>query len=63
VPGERPREQRIGDQEGPGAEIGRRDVADPAKDIQLQRAIEILKATRILEKKPDGKPASTAAAK
>jgi carboxyl-terminal processing protease len=63
APGDRPREQRIGDQEGQGAEIGRREVADPAKDIQLQRAVEILKATRILEKKPDGKSAATAAAK
>ncbi len=62
APGERPRDQRIGDQEGQGVEIGRRDVADPAKDVQLQRAIEILKATRILER-TDGKPANTAAAK
>lgn len=56
----RPRDQKIGDQEGQGVEIGRRDVADPAKDIQLQRAIEILKATRILEKKSGG-GATTAA--
>ena len=48
--GKSPREQRIGDQEGEGIEIGRRDVAEPQKDIQLQRAMEILKATRILEK-------------
>jgi len=48
--GKSPREQKIGDQEGEGIEVGRRDVADPQKDIQLQRAIEILKATRILEK-------------
>jgi len=48
--GKSPRDQKIGDQEGEGIEIGRRDVADPQKDIQLQRAIEILKATRILEK-------------
>ena len=60
--GERPRDQRIGDQEGQGVEIGRREVADPTKDVQLQRAIEILKATRILER-TDGKPANTAAAK
>ena len=60
--GERPRDQRIGDQEGSGVEIGRREVADPTKDVQLQRAIEILKATRILER-TDGKPANTAAAK
>ena len=62
APGERPRDQRIGDQEGSGVEIGRREVADPTKDVQLQRAIEILKATRILER-TDGKPANTAAAK
>ncbi len=48
--GERPREQRIGEQEGEGVEIGRRDVVDLPKDVQLQRALEILKATRILEK-------------
>ena len=48
--GKSPREQRIGEQEGEGIEIGRREVADLKKDIQLQRAIEILKATRILEK-------------
>jgi carboxyl-terminal processing protease len=48
--GERPRDQRIGEQEGEGVEIGRRDVVDLQKDVQLQRAIEILKATRILEK-------------
>jgi carboxyl-terminal processing protease len=48
--GKSPREQRIGEQEGEGIEIGRREVADLKKDVQLQRAIEILKATRILEK-------------
>ena len=48
--GERPRDQRIGDQEGEGVEIGRRDVVDLQKDVQLQRAIELLKATRILER-------------
>jgi carboxyl-terminal processing protease len=53
--GERPREQRIGEQEGEGVEIGRRDVVDLQKDVQLQRAVEILKATRILEK--SGPPA------
>jgi hypothetical protein len=31
-------------------EIGRRDVVDVQKDVQLQRAVEILKAMRILEK-------------
>jgi len=59
--GERPREQKIGDQESQGVEIGRREVADPGKDPQLQRAMEILKATRILEKRPDAKAATTAA--
>ena len=53
--GKSPRDQKIGDQEGEGIEIGRRDVAEPQKDIQLQRAMEILKATRILEK--NGAPA------
>jgi len=48
--GERPREQRIGDQEGESVEIGKREVADLQRDVQLQRAVEILKATRILEK-------------
>jgi len=48
--GERPRDQRIGDLEGEGVEIGRRDVVDLQKDVQLQRAIELLKATRILER-------------
>ena len=48
--GKSPRDQKIGDQEGEGIEIGRREVADPQKDVQLQRAMEILKATRILEK-------------
>jgi len=48
--GERPRDQKIGEQEGQGIEIGRRDVVDLQKDVQLQRAIEILKATRILER-------------
>jgi len=52
---ERPREQRIGDLEGENVEIGRRDVVNLEKDVQLQRAIEILKATRILEKN-DGAP-------
>jgi len=50
APGERPREPRIGDQEGEGVEIGKREVADLQRDVQLQRAVEILKATRILEK-------------
>ena len=50
APAELPRDQRIGDQEGEGVEIGRRDVVDLQKDVQLQRAMEILKATRILER-------------
>jgi carboxyl-terminal processing protease len=50
VPGKSPREQKIGEQEGDGIEIGRRDIVDLPKDIQLQRAVEILKATRILDK-------------
>jgi carboxyl-terminal processing protease len=59
---ERPRDQKIGDQEGQGVEIGRRDVVDLQKDVQLQRAVEILKATRILERngaapKAEAKPA------
>jgi carboxyl-terminal processing protease len=59
---ERPRDQKIGDQEGQGVEIGRRDVVDVQKDVQLQRAVEILKATRILERngaapKAEAKPA------
>ena len=60
--GERPRDQRIGEQEGEGIEIGRRDVVDLQKDVQLQRAIEILKATRILEKSgPAPKPEAESA--
>jgi carboxyl-terminal processing protease len=56
---ERPREQRIGDVEGEGVEIGRREVVDKKKDVQLQRAIEILKATRILEKTENGPKAGS----
>ena len=48
--GKAPREQKIGDQDGEGVDIGKRDIVDLQKDVQLQRAIEILKATRILEK-------------
>jgi carboxyl-terminal processing protease len=58
--GQRPREQRIGEQEGEGAEIGRHEVVDLQKDVQLQRALEILKATRILE---NGGAPSTSQAK
>jgi carboxyl-terminal processing protease len=53
--GKSPRDQKIGDQEGEGVEIGRRDTADPSKDLQLQRAVELLKGMRIFEK--DGAPA------
>jgi len=56
APAERPRDQRIGDQEGEGIEIGRRDIVNVEKDVQLQRAMELLKAMRILEKNgPDTK--------
>ena len=48
--GKAPRDQKIGDQEGEGVDLGRHDIVDLQKDVQLQRAIEILKATRILEK-------------
>jgi carboxyl-terminal processing protease len=54
------REQKIGEQDGEGIEIGKRDVADPAKDIQLQRAMEILKATRIFDR--EGAPKAEAKA-
>ena len=50
APAERPREQRIGEQEGEGIEIGRRDIVNVEKDVQLQRAMELLKAMRILDK-------------
>jgi carboxyl-terminal processing protease len=60
--GERPRDQRIGEQEGEAIEIGRRDVVDLQKDVQLQRAIEILKATRILEKSGPAPKAETKSA-
>ena len=56
APAERPRDQRIGDQEGEGIEIGRRDIVNVEKDVQLQRAMELLKAMRILDKNgPDTK--------
>jgi carboxyl-terminal processing protease len=54
APAERPREQRIGEQEGQGVEIGRRDIVNVEKDVQLQRAMELLKAMRILENKGNG---------
>jgi carboxyl-terminal processing protease len=49
APAERPRDQRIGEQEGEGVEIGRRDIVNVEKDVQLQRAMELLKAMRILD--------------
>ena len=54
APAERPREQRIGEQEGEGIEIGRRDIVNVEKDVQLQRAMELLKAMRILDKNGTG---------
>jgi carboxyl-terminal processing protease len=54
APAERPREQRIGEQEGQGVEIGRRDIVNVEKDVQLQRAMELLKAMRILENNGNG---------
>ena len=46
-----PQERKIGDEEGDaGAPIARPEVGDAKSDIQLQRALEILKATRILER-------------
>ena len=44
-------ERKIGDEEGDsGAPIGGRELGDVKNDVQLQRAMEILKATRILER-------------
>jgi carboxyl-terminal processing protease len=44
-------ERKISEEEGdPNLQIGKRNGPDPAGDVQLKRAIEILKATRILEK-------------
>ena len=46
-----PQERKIGDEEGDAnAPIARPEVGDVKSDIQLQRALEILKATRILER-------------
>jgi carboxyl-terminal processing protease len=46
-----PQERKIGDDDGDtGVPIGRPEVGDVKTDIQLQRALEILKATRILER-------------
>jgi len=44
-------ERKISEEEGdPNLQIGKRDGPDPSTDIQLKRAMEILKASRILEK-------------
>ncbi len=46
-----PQERKIGEEEGePSVQIGRPEVGDVKTDVQLQRALEILKATRILER-------------
>ena len=52
--GKNPRDEKIGEQEGAGVEIGRRDVVDVQKDVQLQRAVDLLKAMQILGGKPEG---------
>ena len=44
-------ERKISEEEGdPNLQIGKRDGPDPSTDVQLKRAMEILKASRILEK-------------
>ena len=44
-------ERKISEEEGdPNLQIGKRDGPDPTSDVQLKRAMEILKASRILEK-------------
>ena len=44
-------ERKISEEEGdPNLQIGKRDAPDPGTDVQLKRAMEILKASRILEK-------------
>jgi len=44
-------ERKISEEEGdPNLQIGKRDGPDPSTDVQLKRAMEILKANRILEK-------------
>ncbi len=46
-----PKEKKIGEEEGDASiQIGRPEVGDTKNDVQLQRAVEILKATRILER-------------
>ncbi len=54
-----PQERKIGDEEGDAnVPIGRPEVGDLKTDVQLQRAVEILKATRILEKTTGAPPKS-----
>ncbi len=44
-------EKKISEEEGdPSLQIGKREGPDPDTDVQLKRAMEILKASRILEK-------------
>jgi len=44
-------ERKISEEEGdPNLQIGKRDGPDPSTDVQLKRALEILKASQILEK-------------
>ena len=44
-------EKKISEEEGdPSLQIGKREGPDPNTDVQLKRAVEILKASRILEK-------------
>jgi carboxyl-terminal processing protease len=48
---ERPQEKKISEEEGDVTlQIGKREGPDPNTDIQLKRAMEILKASQIIEK-------------
>ncbi len=54
-----PQERKIGDEEGDAnVPIGRPEIGDVKTDVQLQRAVEILKATRILEQTTTTTPKS-----
>ena len=54
-----PGERKIGDEEGDtSVPLGRPEAGDVKSDVQLQRAVEILKATRILEKTTAAPPPS-----
>lgn len=53
-----PKERKISEEEDSSIQIGRKGVVDLKLDIQLQRAVEILKASRILEKGALPKPSS-----